>query len=97
MWGLTRRSRALRIEVLGRDYVYVELGRRRRHELRRDGARVRMTRSSWHLPKSVGGTWHGPVDAVDIGLAILFEAVNTRSLSGWGAVASGPGRLLSRV
>lgn len=96
-WGLTRRGRGLRIEAWGRRYDYVEVGGKRRHELRREQIRVRMARSSWHIPQSISGAVHGPADAVDVGLAILLEGVNTRNLSVPGALLSAPGRLLSRL
>lgn len=96
-WGLSRQSRALRINVLGRRYRYSQVGGKRQHELRRDGVAVRMKRASWHIPKVLWGEFSGATDATDISLAILLEAVNTRNLSVMGALVSAPGRGLSRL
>lgn len=94
--AVTPHGRALRIEVAGRSYRYLSVGGRLRHELRRDGASVTVTRSAWHLPRRITGTWQGQADGMDIGLAILLEAAYTRNLTFCGALYSWPGRFLSR-
>ncbi|MCX4529954.1 MULTISPECIES: hypothetical protein [unclassified Streptomyces] len=90
-------GRALRIEVAGRSYRYLSVGGRLRHELRRDGAAVTVTRSQWHVPRRITGTWQGQADGMDIGLAILLEAACSRNLTFCGALYSWPGRFLSRL
>lgn len=95
--AVTEQDRALRIELSGRSYRYQELGGRLRHELRREGAVVTMTRSEWRHPQSLSGATQGEADALDLGLAILLEGVYTRNLSFGGALFSWPGRFLRRM
>lgn len=95
--AVTRQSRALCIELSGRSYRYRVLDSRLRHELRREGAVVTMTRSEWRRPQSLSGVTQGEVDALDLGLAILLEGVYTRNLSFGGALFSWPGRFLNRM
>lgn len=95
--AVTARGRALRIEVAGRSYRYQVLGGKLRHELRREGAVVTMSRSGWRYPRTISGTGQGGVDGLDVGLAILLEGVYTRNLSFSGALYSWPGRFLSRL
>ncbi|MEW2073946.1 hypothetical protein ACH4FA_08080 [Streptomyces sp. NPDC017966] len=95
--AVTRQGRALRIELAGRSYRYRVLGGKLRHELRREGAVVTMTRSGWRYPQTLSGVSQGGADALDLGLAILLEGVYTRNLSFSGALYSWPGRFLSRA
>ncbi|MFE2281050.1 hypothetical protein ACFXAE_28255 [Streptomyces sp. NPDC059454] len=95
--AVTRQSRALRIELSGRSYRYRVLDSGLRHELRREGAVVTMTRSERRRPQSLSGVTRGEVDALDLGLAILLEGVYTRNLSFGGALFSWPGRFLNRM
>ncbi|MFJ3722040.1 hypothetical protein ACIPYQ_05635 [Streptomyces sp. NPDC090045] len=94
--GLTKRGRALRIRIDGRDYRYQVLGSKRQHELSRAGAAVRMSRSDWRLPSTISGTAQGQADGLDVALAVVLEGVYTRNLSFSGAVYSWPGRFFSR-
>lgn len=96
-WRLSRRSRALRVWAVGREYRYREATNRRRHVLERPQSQVTMTRSSWKNPDTISGTAHGAVDSVDISVAILFEGVYTRNLSLRGALISAPGRMADRL
>lgn len=91
-----RQGRALRLQVKGRPYTYVQTGGKRSHELARPGASVRMRRSSWNNPQTLSGTCSGAPDALDISLAVVLEAVYTRNLSMPGALVSMPGRFLNR-
>ncbi|MFI8092401.1 hypothetical protein ACIF9R_29435 [Streptomyces sp. NPDC086080] len=91
-----RLGRALRIDVVGRSYTYVQVGGKRSHELAREGARVRMRRSGWNNPQTLSGACSGAADALDISLAVVLEAVYTRNLSMPGALVSIPGRFLNR-
>lgn len=91
-----RQGRALRIQVMGRSYTYVQIGGKRSHELARPGAGVLMRRSSWNSPQTLSGTCSGSADALDISLAVVLEAVYTRNLSMPGALVSMPGRFLNR-
>ncbi|MEU9706001.1 hypothetical protein [Streptomyces sp. NPDC047981] len=91
------RGRALRIDVAGRSYRYQVLGTKNRHELRRAGAVLTTTRSSWRYPERISGSGQGDCDGLDVGLAILLEGAYTRNLSFSGALWSWPGRFLSRL
>ncbi|MGY0058525.1 hypothetical protein ACWY4P_18565 [Streptomyces sp. LZ34] len=95
--AVTARGRALRIGVAERSYRYRVLGGKLRHELRREGAVITMSRSAWRHPRAISGAGEGGVDGLDIGLAILLEGVYTRNLSFGGALYSWPGRFLSRL
>ncbi|MGE7391726.1 hypothetical protein ACQKM2_40260 [Streptomyces sp. NPDC004126] len=94
--AVSRHGRALRIDVAGRSYRYLSVGGRKKHELRREGASVTVTRSEWRLPRRIAGTCQGRVDGMDIGLAILLEATYSRNLTFCGALYSWPGRFLTR-
>ncbi|MER5829252.1 hypothetical protein ABT116_00205 [Streptomyces sp. NPDC002130] len=96
VWWPGKSGRALRIRVKGRTYTYAERGGKRRHELVRPGAEVRITRSSWRNPSTLSGTWSGEADALDISIALVLEGVYTRNLSLPGALVSLPGRFLNR-
>lgn len=50
--AVTAHRRALRIAVAGRSYRYRVLGGKLRHELRREGAAITMSRSTWRHPRS---------------------------------------------
>ncbi|MEU0397357.1 hypothetical protein ABZ208_32215 [Streptomyces sp. NPDC006208] len=95
--AVTARGRALRIDIAGRSYRYQVLGSKRRHELRREGAALTMSRSAWRHPQNISGIGQGNCDGLDIGLAILLESAHTRNLSFGGALYSWPGRFLSRL
>lgn len=95
-WSFGREARALRIQVKGRTYTYVQRGGKRRHELVRSGGAVRMRRSGWVKPRTISGTCLGEVDALDISIAVVLEGVYTRNLSVAGALVSLPGRILYR-
>ncbi|MEU0999294.1 hypothetical protein [Streptomyces tibetensis] len=96
VWWPGKKGRALHIKVKGRTYTYAEWGGKRRHELVRPGASVRITRSSWRNPSTLSGTWSGEADALDIGVALVLEGVYTRNLSLPGTLVSLPGRFLNR-
>lgn len=96
VYRLGRQGRALRIQVKGRSYTYVQVGGKRSHELARPGAGVLMRRSGWNSPQTLSGTCSGEADALDIGLAVVMEAVYTRNLTAPGALVSIPGRFLNR-
>ncbi|WP_409470315.1 hypothetical protein [Streptomyces sp. HC307] len=94
---ISKQGRALRITAEGRTYRYRQLQNKRNHELIRDGIRVHITRSHWKKPHLISGVCHGPTDALDIGLALVFEGAYTRNLSLPGALVSLPGRILNRL
>ncbi len=56
-----------------------------------------MRRSSWNKPQKLSGTCSGAADALDIGIAVVMEGVNTRNLSALGALVSSPGRFVNRL
>ncbi|MFD9307496.1 hypothetical protein ACFWCB_33290 [Streptomyces sp. NPDC060048] len=95
--AVTRRGRALRINVYGRDYRYQVLEGKRRHALVRDGASVTTTRSEWRHPRTISGVAEGNIDNVDVALAIALQSMYTRNLTFGGALYSLPGRMLSRA
>lgn len=96
--AVTRRGRALRINVGGRDYRYQVLAGKREHVLTRDGATVTTTRSEWRHPRTISGVARGnTIDNVDIALAVALQSMYTRNLTFAGALYSLPGRMLSRA
>ncbi|MEU7724824.1 hypothetical protein AB0B78_06235 [Streptomyces sp. NPDC040724] len=95
--ALTRRGRALRINVCGRDYRYQALSGKRQHVLLRDGASVTTNRSQWRHPRTISGVAEGDIDNVDVALAITLQSMYTRNLTFGGALYSLPGRMLSRA
>ncbi|SNX63209.1 hypothetical protein SAMN06272735_5011 [Streptomyces sp. TLI_55] len=96
VWWPGKKGRALRIQVKGRSYTYVQSGGKCAHELVRSGAGVRMKRSSWRNPRTIAGACVGEADALDIGVALVLEGVYTRNLSVGGALVSLPGRFVNR-
>ncbi|MGW5847048.1 hypothetical protein ACWFQ8_03610 [Streptomyces sp. NPDC055254] len=95
--AVTRRGRALRIKVCGREYRYQVLDGKRQHVLQRDGASVTTTRSEWRHPRTITGVAQGNIDNVDVALAIALQSAYTRNLTFGGAVYSWPGRFMSRL
>ncbi|MBT2446017.1 hypothetical protein J7F03_02720 [Streptomyces sp. ISL-43] len=95
--ALTRRGRALHINVWGRDYRYQVLAGKRQHVLLRDGASITTTRSEWRHPRKISGVAQGNIDNVDVALAIALQSMYTRNLTFGGALYSLPGRMLSRA
>ncbi|MEU7603083.1 hypothetical protein AB0B78_06245 [Streptomyces sp. NPDC040724] len=95
--AVTRRGRALRINICGRDYRYQVLASKREHALTRDGATVTTTRSEWRHPRTISGVAQGNIDNVDIALAVALQSMYTRNLTFAGALYSLPGRMLSRA
>ncbi|GAA3164592.1 hypothetical protein GCM10010451_10860 [Streptomyces virens] len=95
VYRLGRQGRGLRIQVKGRFYTHVQVGGKRSHELARPGAGVLMRRSCWNNPQTLSGICSGEADALDVGLAVVMEAVYTRNLTTPGALVSIPGRFLN--
>ncbi|MEU3996825.1 hypothetical protein AB0E76_13550 [Streptomyces fungicidicus] len=96
--ALRKQDRALRIRYEGREYVYgiEDLGRVR--ALTREGVRVSIGPGR-HVPPATtysAGTATGPVDAVDLAIAILLEEVDTDVLTLTGAALSSPFALMQR-
>lgn len=96
--ALRREDRALRIAYEGREYVYSveELGSVA--VLKREGVRVSIGPGR-HVPPATtfrAGTATGPVDAVDLAIAIVLEEVDTDVLTLGGAVMSSPFALMQR-
>ncbi len=90
--ALRKEDRALRIAYEGREYVYSSEDLGRAKVLERDGVRVTM-RSGRYVPPATtfrAGTATGPVDAVDLAIAIVLEEVDTEVLTLGGAVFSSP-------
>ncbi|MBC9719711.1 hypothetical protein H9Y04_45370 [Streptomyces sp. TRM66268-LWL] len=95
--GVTRQGRALRIETAGRIYRYRQGADMIEHHLVRDGgATVRVTRDRWRDSKRVEFSTSGPVDAMDIALALLMSGVYTRHMSQTGRWMSLPLRFTNR-
>ncbi|MET4659803.1 hypothetical protein ABID80_003523 [Streptomyces sp. PvP037] len=97
--ALRKEDRALRIAYEGRKYVYSTEGLGRAKVLEREGVRVRMEPGQFD-PSAGGarrsGTATGPVDAVDLAIAILLEEVDTDVLTLTGAALSSPFALMQR-
>lgn len=96
--ALRKEDRALRIAYEGREYVYSveELGSVA--VLKREGVRVSIGPGR-HVPPATtfrAGTATGPVDAVDLAIAIVLEEVDTDVLTLGGAVMSSPFALMQR-
>ncbi|MFI0717838.1 hypothetical protein [Streptomyces sp. NPDC021224] len=97
--GLRRSARALFIGLAGREYAYASTGEGHAVELRRgDEVRVGFVDGP-HVRKTSGhrrfGTAHGPVDAMDMALALVFERVDVAWLSTGGMLATAPFRMLT--
>ncbi|NGO45756.1 hypothetical protein [Streptomyces ureilyticus] len=96
--ALRKGDRALRIAYEGREYVYSseELGSVK--VLEREGVRVSIEPGR-HVPPATtfsAGTATGPVDAVDLAIAIVLEEVDTEVLTLSGAVFSSPFALMQK-
>lgn len=94
--ALRKADRALRITYGERGYTYTvqDLGMVR--ILEREGVRVSITPGR-HVPPATTfseGTATGPVDAVDLAIAIVLEEVDTDVLTLGGALSSSPFALL---
>ncbi|MFH8452715.1 hypothetical protein ACH4CD_26155 [Streptomyces fungicidicus] len=95
--ALRKEDRALRIAYEGREYVYSAEGLGRAKVLEREG--VRITVEPGQFVPSAGvtrrsGTATGPVDAVDLAIAIVLEEVDTDVLTLSGAALSSPFALM---
>ncbi|MFI1360719.1 hypothetical protein ACH4TV_45185 [Streptomyces sp. NPDC020898] len=94
--ALRKKDRALRVAYEGREYVYSveDLGRVR--VLEREGVRVTMEPGQYIPPAGTisAGSATGPVDAVDLAIAIVLEEVDTDVLTLGGAALSSPFALM---
>lgn len=94
--AVRKQDRALRISYEGREYVYSSDGMGKPNSLVRDGVRVILQLGDF-IP-SVGmcrnGEAVGPVDAVDLAIAIVLEEVDTDVLTLTGSAMSSPFALL---
>ncbi|KES07585.1 hypothetical protein BU52_08955 [Streptomyces toyocaensis] len=94
--ALKREDRVLRITYDGREYVYSSDGLGKAKVLEREGIRVSMALGR-HIPPAdiaSAGTATGPVDAVDLAIAIVLEEVDTDVLTLTGAALSSPFALM---
>ncbi|MFI6087248.1 hypothetical protein [Streptomyces sp. NPDC051218] len=94
--ALRKEDRALRISYESREYVYSAEGLGRAKVLERAGVRVTMEPGQY-VPATgtvTAGTATGPVDAVDLAIAIVLEAVDTDVLTLSGTALSSPFALL---
>ncbi|MFI6939796.1 hypothetical protein ACIBI4_11015 [Streptomyces sp. NPDC050418] len=95
--GVTPEGRALRIQAAGRSYRYRQGVRMIEHRLVRDGgAEIQVRRDRWRSSQQVEFTTSGPVDAVDIAVALLMNGVYTRHLSQTGRWLTLPLRFMNR-
>ncbi|SDJ93007.1 hypothetical protein [Streptomyces indicus] len=95
--GVTREGRALRIQAAGRSYRYRQGIRTVEHQLVRDGgAVVRVRRDRWRGSQQVEFSTSGPVDALDLTMALLLNGVYTRHMSQFGRWLTLPPRFLNR-
>ncbi|MEU4324374.1 hypothetical protein [Nonomuraea dietziae] len=94
-WALTRGGRALRLGHEGARYTFIAVGSGKDFELRRADTRVLLRRRGWTWGRvPVVGQASGPVNAVDMALAVLLEGVDTRNLTLTRALRWGPYRLM---
>ncbi|UOB11009.1 hypothetical protein MQE23_18885 [Streptomyces sp. HP-A2021] len=96
--ALRKEDRALRIAYEGREYVYSVEGLGAANVLEREGVRVAIEPGQY-IPSAGtvrAGTATGPVDAVDLAIAIVLEEVDTDVLTLGGAVMSSPFALMQR-
>ncbi|MFJ5561106.1 hypothetical protein ACIQCD_27750 [Streptomyces sp. NPDC093250] len=94
--ALKREDRVLRITYDGREYVYSSEGLGKAHVLEREEVRVAMEPGRQIPPADIAraGTATGPVDAVDLAIAIVLEEVDTDVLTLAGAALSSPFALM---
>ncbi|MFE0672608.1 hypothetical protein [Streptomyces sp. NPDC058867] len=97
--ALRKEDRALHIAYKGREYVYSVEGLGKPRVLERADVKVAME-SGQFVPGADGtmsaGTVTGPVDAVDLAIALVLEQVDTDALTLGGAIASSPFALMQR-
>ncbi|MFD6168156.1 hypothetical protein [Streptomyces coeruleorubidus] len=96
--ALRKEDRALRIAYEGREYVYYSEEWGSVKVLEREGVRVSIEPGR-HIPPTTtcrAGTATGPVDAMDLAIAILLEEVDTEVLTLGGAVLSSPFAMMQR-
>ncbi|MFC5851207.1 hypothetical protein ACFPZI_04990 [Streptomyces chlorus] len=96
--ALKREDRALRIAYDGREYVYSSVGLGKAKFLEREGVRATIEPGRQIPPADIAsaGTATGPVDAVDLAIAIVLEEVDTDVLTLAGAALSSPFALMQR-
>lgn len=96
--ALRKEDRALRIAHEGREYVYSVEGLGKPAVLEREGVRVTLEPGRFVPPagNASTGTATGPVDAVDLAIAIVLEEVDTDVLTLGGAALSAPFALMQR-
>ncbi|MFE6719200.1 hypothetical protein ACFVDU_16680 [Streptomyces albidoflavus] len=97
--ALRKEARRLHIGYEGRSYVYSTGGLGLPGVLERDGVRVEIEMAR-HVPPSDyvhPGTATGPVDAVDLAIAIVMEEVDTDVLTLGGAAMSSPFALMHHL
>ncbi|MFH9003599.1 hypothetical protein ACH4E5_10190 [Streptomyces afghaniensis] len=96
--ALRKEDRALRIAYEGREYVYSTKGLGSVKVLEREGVQVTIEPGRYIPPATAlsAGTATGPVDAVDLAIAIVLEEVDTDVLTLGGAVMSSPFALMQR-
>ncbi|GGL00867.1 hypothetical protein [Streptomyces flaveus] len=94
--ALKKGDRALRIAYDGREYVYSSEGLGKANVLEREGVRVSIELGRQIPPADIAsaGTATGPVDAVDLAIAIVLQEVDTDVLTLSGAALSSPFALM---
>ncbi|WP_447038397.1 hypothetical protein [Streptomyces sp. DSM 118878] len=94
--ALRKEDRALRISYEGREYVYSAEGLGKAKVLERAGVRVAVEPGQFVPAAGTmrAGSATGPVDAVDLAIAIVLEAVDTDVLTLGGTALSSPFALL---
>ncbi|MGX1813736.1 hypothetical protein ACWIGD_07700 [Streptomyces albidoflavus] len=97
--AVRKQDRALRISYDGREYIYSSDGMGKPNSLVRDGVRITLELGDF-IP-SVGmcrnGEAVGPVDPVDLAIAIVLEEVDTDALTLSGAALSSPFALMHHL
>ncbi|MBB5934682.1 hypothetical protein [Streptomyces zagrosensis] len=98
--GLRRSARALRLTQGDRSHTYTSAGVGKEAELCRTGVKITVGPGRRvddpHKGLVTAGQVQGPADPVDLAIAIIFEAVDTSSLTLGGAMVMAPLNFLQR-
>ncbi|AKZ57390.1 Hypothetical protein SAM23877_4345 [Streptomyces ambofaciens ATCC 23877] len=94
--ALRKATRVLRIAYDGREYVYRSQGLGKANVLEREGVRISIEFGRQIPPADIAraGTAIGPVDSVDLAIAIVLEEVDTDVLTLGGTAISSPFALM---
>lgn len=95
--GVRPKSRALQLDYQGRKFSYTYFGVGKGSELKSESGRVTLTPGR-HIRRTgvvTAGVASGSLDALSLALAVIFEEVDTSSLTLAGAASMVPIRLIT--